>query len=185
MCGGLRTDLQCRVLDEDDQPIEGLYVCGLAAGDFFGAGDYPTFVVPAIGHGRCVTFRRMAGINAAGGGIRGDPSIDQRERGAACAAWRDNDGRIRTSAGSACWPGSFRNPWAEETTSLWKNPAGRRLCRSVVKRPLARRNDKEGLVDSLSWALETCCVQFPIVEAGEALDALDPFTFMAAWCRPY
>lgn len=66
MCGGLRTDVETRVLDADDQPIEGLYVCGSAAGDFFGAGDYPTYV-PGIGHGRCVTFGRMAGINAAGG----------------------------------------------------------------------------------------------------------------------
>lgn len=76
MCGGLRTDLQCRVLDEDDQPIEGLYVCGSAAGDFFGAGDYPTFVA-GIGHGRCVTFGRMAGINAAGGDAHAEiPSIE-------------------------------------------------------------------------------------------------------------
>lgn len=66
MCGGLRTDVETRVLDANDQPIEGLYVCGSAAGDFFGAGDYPTYV-PGIGHGRCVTFGRMAGINAAGG----------------------------------------------------------------------------------------------------------------------
>lgn len=64
--GGLRQDLEMRVLDIDDNPIEGLYVAGSAAGDFFGAGDYPTFVA-GIGHGRCVTFGRMAGINAAGG----------------------------------------------------------------------------------------------------------------------
>lgn len=66
MCGGLRTDLECHVLDFEDQPIDGLYVCGSAAGEFFGAGDYPTYV-PGIGHGRCVTFGRIAGINAAGG----------------------------------------------------------------------------------------------------------------------
>lgn len=66
MCGGLRTDVDARVLDADDQPIDGLYVCGSAAGEFFGAGDYPTYV-PGIGHGRCVTFGRIAGINAAGG----------------------------------------------------------------------------------------------------------------------
>lgn len=76
MCGGLRTDTQCRVLDVDDNPIEGLYVAGSAAGDFFGAGDYPTFVA-GIGHGRCVTFGRMAGINAAGGDAHEEiPSID-------------------------------------------------------------------------------------------------------------
>lgn len=76
MCGGLRQDLECRVLDSEDQPIEGLYVCGSAAGEFFGAGDYPTYV-PGIGHGRCVTFGRMAGINAAGGDADAKiPSLD-------------------------------------------------------------------------------------------------------------
>lgn len=76
MCGGLRQDLECRVLDIDDQPIDGLYVAGSAAGDFFGAGDYPTFVA-GIGHGRCVTFGRMAGINAAGGNAHEQiPSLD-------------------------------------------------------------------------------------------------------------
>jgi succinate dehydrogenase/fumarate reductase flavoprotein subunit len=76
MCGGLRTDTECRVLDIDDQVVPSLYVCGSAAGDFFGAGDYPTFVA-GIGHGRCVTFGRMAGIYAAGGDAdKKIPSID-------------------------------------------------------------------------------------------------------------
>lgn len=74
--GGLRQDLEMRVLDIEDNPIEGLYVAGAAAGDFFGAGDYPTFVA-GIGHGRCVTFGRMAGINAAGGDAHNEiPSFD-------------------------------------------------------------------------------------------------------------
>jgi succinate dehydrogenase/fumarate reductase flavoprotein subunit len=76
MCGGLRTDIGARVLDSSDQPIQGLYVCGSAAGEFFGAGDYPTYV-PGIGHGRCVTFGRIAGINAAGGDAHEEiPSLD-------------------------------------------------------------------------------------------------------------
>lgn len=76
MCGGLRTNLDAQVLDAEDQPIEGLYVCGSAAGEFFGAGDYPTYV-PGIGHGRCVTFGRIAGINAAGGNADEEiPSLD-------------------------------------------------------------------------------------------------------------
>ncbi|MEG0759416.1 MAG: FAD-binding protein, partial [Raoultibacter sp.] len=76
MCGGLRQDLECRVLDAEDKPVEGLYVCGSAAGEFFGAGDYPTYV-PGIGHGRCVTFGRIAGINAAGGdAAKKIPSLD-------------------------------------------------------------------------------------------------------------
>ena len=75
-CGGLRTDTECRVLDAEDQPIEGLYVCGSTAGEFFGAGDYPTYV-PGIGHGRCVTFGRIAGINAAGGNAEEEiPSLE-------------------------------------------------------------------------------------------------------------
>ena len=65
MVGGLHTDSSLLVLDKDDKPIQGLYVVGAAAGDFF-ANDYPT-ICPGIGHGRCLTFGRMAGIKAAGG----------------------------------------------------------------------------------------------------------------------
>jgi succinate dehydrogenase/fumarate reductase flavoprotein subunit len=64
MVGGLRTNTSCQVLNDNDQPIEHLYVAGSAAGDFF-AGDYPT-ICPGIGHGRCMTFGRLAGIIAAG-----------------------------------------------------------------------------------------------------------------------
>ena len=67
MSGGLHTDSSLHVLDANDQPIEGLYVAGAAAGDFF-ANDYPT-ICPGIGHGRCLTFGRMAGIRAAGGDV--------------------------------------------------------------------------------------------------------------------
>jgi len=67
MVGGLHTDSSLLVLDKDDKPIEGLYVVGAAAGDFF-ANDYPT-ICPGIGHGRCLTFGRMAGIKAAGGDV--------------------------------------------------------------------------------------------------------------------
>ncbi|QVK24221.1 FAD-binding protein [Shewanella dokdonensis] len=67
MCGGLRTDSSLLVKDANDQHIPGLYVVGAAQGEFF-ANDYPT-ICPGIGHGRCVTFGRMAGIKAAGGDI--------------------------------------------------------------------------------------------------------------------
>lgn len=73
MCGGLRTDTSLRVLDEDSQPIDGLYVAGSAQGEFF-ANDYPT-ICPGIGHGRCITFGRMAGILAAGGDVDQIPSL--------------------------------------------------------------------------------------------------------------
>ncbi|MDR3315731.1 MAG: FAD-binding protein [Coriobacteriales bacterium] len=63
--GGLRQDTDCRVLDEENQPIDGLYVCGAAGGEYF-SNDYPT-INPGTNHGRCLTFGRIAGINAAGG----------------------------------------------------------------------------------------------------------------------
>ncbi len=62
--GGLRTNTNCEVLDIYDRPIENLYVAGATAGGFF-ANDYPT-ICPGIGHGRCITFGRIAGIIAAG-----------------------------------------------------------------------------------------------------------------------
>lgn len=62
--GGLRQDTACHVLDEDNSPIEGLYVCGAAGGEYF-SNDYPT-ICPGTNHGRCLTFGRIAGINAAG-----------------------------------------------------------------------------------------------------------------------
>lgn len=68
MSGGLHTDPSLLVLDANDKPIEGLYVCGAAAGDYFGSGDYPT-ICPGMNHGRCLTFGRLAGIMAAGGDI--------------------------------------------------------------------------------------------------------------------
>ena len=63
--GGLRQDTECHVLDEENNPIEGLYVCGAAGGEYF-SNDYPT-ICPGTNHGRCLTFGRIAGINAAGG----------------------------------------------------------------------------------------------------------------------
>lgn len=74
MSGGLRTDTSLRVLDVNDKPIENLYVAGAAAGEFFSA-DYPT-ICPGIGHGRCITFGRLAGLMAAGKSIDTVPSID-------------------------------------------------------------------------------------------------------------
>ena len=66
--GGLHCDEYCHVLDADSNPIEGLYAAGTIAGDFHGSCDYPT-ICPGINHGRCLTFGRMAGIQAAGGSV--------------------------------------------------------------------------------------------------------------------
>lgn len=63
--GGLRQDTACHILDENNDPIENLYVCGAAGGEYF-SNDYPT-ICPGTNHGRCLTFGRIAGINAAGG----------------------------------------------------------------------------------------------------------------------
>lgn len=63
--GGLRQDVDCHILDESNEVIEGLYVCGAAGGQYF-SNDYPT-ICPGTNHGRCLTFGRIAGINAAGG----------------------------------------------------------------------------------------------------------------------
>lgn len=71
--GGLRTNSGLQVLDANDKPVEGLYVVGSAAGDFFAA-DYPT-LCPGIGHGRCVTFGRLAGFIVAGKSVDAVPSI--------------------------------------------------------------------------------------------------------------
>lgn len=68
MSGGLHTDPSLHVLDKNDKPIEGLYVCGAAAGDYFGSGDYPT-ICPGMNHGRALTFGRLTGVMAAGGDI--------------------------------------------------------------------------------------------------------------------
>lgn len=49
---------------------------------------------------------------------------------------------------------------------------------------LARRTDRAGLVDRLAYALEESCVSLPIIENGEDLDDICPFTFFASFCRP-
>lgn len=66
--GGLHSDEFMHVLDANSNPIPNLYQCGTIAGDFHGSGDYPT-ICPGINHGRCLTFGRIAGIQAAGGSV--------------------------------------------------------------------------------------------------------------------
>lgn len=62
--GGLHVDAQCHVLDAQDQPIEGLYAVGLAAGDFY-ANQYSTrFAGNSLG--RCMTFGYLLGRELAG-----------------------------------------------------------------------------------------------------------------------
>lgn len=61
---GLRIDATSAVLDENDEPLGGLYAVGNVQGDMF-AVDYPT-VFPGLSHGRCVTFGRLVGLQLAG-----------------------------------------------------------------------------------------------------------------------
>ncbi|SDE56988.1 FAD-dependent oxidoreductase [Sporomusa acidovorans] len=61
--GGLSINNKMQVLDQEDNAIPGLYAAGNTAGDFFG-NDYPT-LFPGHSHGRCITFGRLAGLNAA------------------------------------------------------------------------------------------------------------------------
>lgn len=72
MCGGLHMDDRLLALDDNDEPIKDLYVVGATGGDFF-AGDYPT-ICPGIGHGRCMTTGRLAGLMAAGKDISKEPT---------------------------------------------------------------------------------------------------------------
>jgi tricarballylate dehydrogenase len=58
--GGLRTDLQSRVLDTEDRPIEGLYAAGEIQGDFFYY-NYPS----GSSLVRCTVYGRIAGDQAA------------------------------------------------------------------------------------------------------------------------
>lgn len=63
--GGLTIDGDCRVLDADDQVIEGLYAIGNASGNFF-AGNYPRHI-PGTSIGRAVTFGYVAAEHAVKG----------------------------------------------------------------------------------------------------------------------
>lgn len=60
VCGGLRTDENLQVCEEDDTPIEGLYNVGTMTGDMF-ASDY-NFVMAGINLGACCcTFPYLLG----------------------------------------------------------------------------------------------------------------------------
>lgn len=60
--GGLTIDGDCRVLDTNDQVIEGLYATGNVSGNFF-AGNYPRHI-PGTSIGRAITFGYVAAEHA-------------------------------------------------------------------------------------------------------------------------
>lgn len=64
--GGLRTDVHLRVLDKDDQPIEGLYNAGCMIGNFYSA-TY-TFAMEGMNYGACcITLPYVLGQELASG----------------------------------------------------------------------------------------------------------------------
>lgn len=52
--GGLVIDEKQRVLNDDDEPIAGLFAAGNCSGPFFGAVDYP-MTFGGLSIGRCIT----------------------------------------------------------------------------------------------------------------------------------
>ena len=58
--GGLRTDENMRVRDEDDNPIEGLYNVGSMAGDMFSDAQY-TYMIPGFTYGSNLTLSYLTG----------------------------------------------------------------------------------------------------------------------------
>lgn len=61
--GGLQIDHHLNVIDENGDPIKGLWAAGNCSGSFF-FNDYP-IVLEGISHGRAITFGRVAGKAAA------------------------------------------------------------------------------------------------------------------------
>ena len=64
--GGLRTDSDLRVLDENDQPIEGLFNAGCMIGNFY-SGTY-TFAMEGMNYGAtCITLPYVLGKDLGSG----------------------------------------------------------------------------------------------------------------------
>ena len=57
--GGLKVDKRLNVLDENEEPVEGLFAVGNAAGGRYGV-DYP-MVIPGNSHGTALTFGYLLG----------------------------------------------------------------------------------------------------------------------------
>ena len=55
---------------------------------------------------------------------------------------------------------------------------------AIAQAVRACRGDRRGLIDHLAYALEESYIQFPIMEMGEELDDICPFTFFASFSRP-
>lgn len=68
VCGGLRTDINMQVCDENDEPIPGLFNVGIMVGDFFST-TY-NFLIEGNNYGaNCITFGYLTGRDLALGAI--------------------------------------------------------------------------------------------------------------------
>ena len=66
ICGGIAVDGNYQVIDDDNQPIPGLYAVGFGAGDLCGAIDWSTYVV-GMSNGSCMNSGRCAALHAMNG----------------------------------------------------------------------------------------------------------------------
>lgn len=64
LCSGVYTNENGQALDENKNPVEGLYCVGNLGGQFYGGVDYP-FHATGLSLGRCYTFGRLAGKHSA------------------------------------------------------------------------------------------------------------------------
>ena len=62
--GGLVINTDCQVLNDNDEPIEGLFATGNVSGPFFGGVDYPMYI-HGLSIGRALTTGYIAGKFAA------------------------------------------------------------------------------------------------------------------------
>lgn len=71
ICGGIAVNKNYQVVDDDNEPIPGLYSVGFSAGDICGAIDWNTYVV-GMSCGSCMTSGRVAACHAVKGSL--DPT---------------------------------------------------------------------------------------------------------------
>lgn len=67
-CGGIAVDGNYQVLDDDNQPIPGLYSTGFGAGDLCGAADWSIYWA-GMSVGSCMNSGRCAALHATTGGL--------------------------------------------------------------------------------------------------------------------
>lgn len=69
ICCGIAVDPNYQVVDEEKNPIPGLYAVGFSAGDICGSVEWNTYVV-GMSNGTCMTSGRIAAAHAVNGEIK-------------------------------------------------------------------------------------------------------------------